>query len=119
MKTEYFLFPFGKPTPNDPTKPITDITGAWEAMRKRAGVRCRLHNLRHTAGTKMAEAGVPESTMLALMGAHEQGDDGTLLAYSHGCKTRCRGSDDDWIRRENSEEVPTKVLTVEGADLIQ
>ena len=28
----------------------------------------RLHDLRHTAATKMAEAGVPESTMLSLMG---------------------------------------------------
>jgi integrase len=34
-RPEYHLFPFGKPTPNDPTRPITDITGAWEALRKR------------------------------------------------------------------------------------
>lgn len=27
-KLEHYLFPFGKPTPADPTKPITDITGA-------------------------------------------------------------------------------------------
>jgi integrase len=27
-----------------------------------------LHDLRHTVATKMAEAGAPESTMLALMG---------------------------------------------------
>jgi integrase len=25
----HYIFPFGKPTPNDPTRPITDITGAW------------------------------------------------------------------------------------------
>jgi hypothetical protein len=41
-RPEYHLFPFGKPTPNDPTRPITDITGAWEAPRKRAGVQCRV-----------------------------------------------------------------------------
>ena len=34
---EHYLFPFGKPTPNDPTRPITDISGAWDALRKRAG----------------------------------------------------------------------------------
>lgn len=79
-RREYYLFPFGKPTPNDPTKPITDITGAWEALRKRAEVQCRLHDLRHTAATKMAEAGVPESTMLALMGHMSRA---MLERYSH------------------------------------
>lgn len=64
----WYLFPFGKPTPSDPTRHITDITGAWDALRKRAGVECRFHDLRHTAATKMAEAGVPESTMLAILG---------------------------------------------------
>jgi integrase len=24
----HYLFPFGKPTPKDPSKPITDVTGA-------------------------------------------------------------------------------------------
>lgn len=61
-------FPFGKPQPSDPTRPITNISSAWNALRKAAGVQCRLRDLRHTAATKMAEAGVPESTMLALMG---------------------------------------------------
>jgi integrase len=60
-----YLFPYGKPTPSDPTRPITDITGSWDALRKRAGVKCRFHDLRHTVATKMAEAGVLESTMLA------------------------------------------------------
>ena len=41
------------------THTVTDISGAWDALRKRAGVQCRLHDLRHTAATKMAEAGVP------------------------------------------------------------
>jgi integrase len=65
---ELNLFPFGKPTPSDPTRCITNITSAWDALRKRAKVNCRLHDLRHTAAIKMAEAGVPESTMLALVG---------------------------------------------------
>lgn len=68
MEEEWFLFPWGKPGPTYPTRPITDISGAWEALRKRAKVKCRFHDLRHTAAAKMAEAGVPESTMLALMG---------------------------------------------------
>ena len=50
------------------------------ALRTKAGVQCRLHDLRHTAATKMAEAGVPESTMLALMGHMSRA---MLERYSH------------------------------------
>jgi integrase len=118
-RAEYFLFPFGKPTPNDPAKPITDITGAWEALRKRAGVQCRLHDLRHTAATKMAEAGVPESTMLALMGHMSRA---MLERYSHIRMAAKRDAVEAMtigFDAKNSEEVPTKVPTVETADLIQ
>ena len=79
-RPEHYLFPWCKPTPRDPTKPITDITGAWDALRKRAGVSCRLHDLRHTAITKMAEAGVAESTMLAIVGHMSRA---MLERYSH------------------------------------
>ncbi len=37
-------------------------------MRTDAGVECRFHDLRHTAFTKMVEAGVPEGVIRALMG---------------------------------------------------
>jgi integrase len=66
--------------PSDPTRPNGDVTTARDAMRKRAKIRCRLHDLRHTAATKMAQAGVPESTMLALMGHMSRA---MLERYSH------------------------------------
>ena len=68
LRSESYLFPYGKPVPNDPTKPTTTLKTAWASLRKKAGVNCRLHDIRHTVATTMAEAGVPESTMLALMG---------------------------------------------------
>ena len=40
----------------------------------------RFHDLRHTAATKMAEAGIPESTMLSLMGHMSRA---MLERYSH------------------------------------
>ena len=84
-KPEWYVFPGrqGKgtnPRPLDPTRPVGDITSAWETLRERCGVRCRLHDLRHTAATKMAESGVPESTMLALMGHMSRA---MLERYSH------------------------------------
>jgi integrase len=115
----YYLFPFGKPTPNDPTRPITDVTSAWEALRKRAGVQCRLHDLRHTAATKMAEAGVPESTMLALMGHMSRA---MMERYSHIRMAAKREAVEAMTIRKpetNSEAVPTKSTTVEGSATIQ
>ena len=38
------------------------------SRRLDCGVDCRLHDLGHTFATTLAENGVPESTMLALMG---------------------------------------------------
>ena len=57
----------------DPTRPIGDWKEAWEKAKKRAGVilsgkaqeeeseplKCRFHDLRHTAVTRLLEGGVP------------------------------------------------------------
>ena len=51
--------------PVDPQRLITTINNAWESVRRRAGVKCRFHDLRHTAYTKMAEAGVAEAIIMA------------------------------------------------------
>ena len=76
----HYVFPFGSPIPKDPTRPTVEIKTAWNSIRKAAGVDCRWHDLRHTAATKMAEAGIPESTMLALMGHMSRK---MLERYSH------------------------------------
>jgi integrase len=87
IRPESYVFPgrVGRPQkgqqrPLDASKPVGNITKAWEALRERCGVHCRLHDLRHTAATKMAEAGVPESTMLAIMGHMSRA---MLERYSH------------------------------------
>jgi integrase len=84
---ERFVFPgrSGRPTegtkrPFDPMKPTESIKTAWATLREASGVDCRLHDLRHTAATKMAEAGVPESAMLAIMGHMSRS---MLERYSH------------------------------------
>jgi len=52
----------------DPTKPVGDWKEGWEAAKKRAGVGCRFHDLRHTGCTRMLEAGVPFSVVSEIMG---------------------------------------------------
>jgi integrase len=74
-----YLFPWGSP-PSDPTRPTTNISTAWNTLRGDTGVSCRIHDLRHTFATHLAEEGVPESTMLALMGHMSRS---MLERYSH------------------------------------
>jgi hypothetical protein len=64
----HYVFAWGSPVPSDPTRPVSYIKHGWETLRDLAKVSCRLHDLRHTFATRLAENGVPESTMLALMG---------------------------------------------------
>jgi len=52
----------------DPSKPVGDWKEGWEAAKKRAGVTCRFHDLRHTGCTRMLEAGVPFSVVSEIMG---------------------------------------------------
>jgi integrase len=69
IKAGHFLFPFRrKGSIYDPSTRVVDITAAWDLARIRANVHCRFHDLRHCAATKLAEAGVAESTMLAILG---------------------------------------------------
>ena len=52
----------------DPTKPIGSIKEAWEAAKARAGVKCRFHDLRHTAVSRMLDAGVPIAKVAKIVG---------------------------------------------------
>jgi len=52
----------------DRTKPFGSWKRAWITAKKRAGVECRLHDLRHYFLTNLAESEVSDSTILALAG---------------------------------------------------
>lgn len=65
----WYLFPFSRVVaPVDPERPCTTLKHAWETVRRAAGVKCRFHDLRHTAITRMLEAGAPEHAVRALVG---------------------------------------------------
>ena len=63
-EAQHYLFPFGKPQPTDPTRPTTTLKTVWSSIREEAKVCCRLHDLRHTALTKMAEAALVRAPCL-------------------------------------------------------
>ena len=68
-RPDWFLFPFSRIVlPIDPARPCTTLKHSWESVRRAAGVRCRFHDLRHTAITRMLESGAPEHAVRALVG---------------------------------------------------
>jgi integrase len=52
----------------DVEKPIGSWKVAWGACRESAGVNCRLHDLRHTFVSRLAEAQTADQTIMALAG---------------------------------------------------
>ncbi len=52
----------------DPNTPMGSIKEAWEAAKARAGVTCRFHDLRHTAVSRMLDAGVPIAKVAKIVG---------------------------------------------------
>jgi integrase len=118
LRPEYYLFPSGAPFPIDPSKPVQEVKKAWGTLQRKSGVRCRMHDLRHTVATRMAEAGVPEGTMLALLGHMSRA---MLERYSH-IRMAAKRTAVDSLRLEIGpipEGPATKVSTVEKAVVVQ
>ncbi|GIU78798.1 MAG: hypothetical protein KatS3mg005_2036 [Bryobacteraceae bacterium] len=80
IRPEWFVFPAGSPAPNNPRKPVSDFKHGWETIRERSGVQCRMHDLRHTFISRLAESGVPEVTLMELAGHVSRS---MMLRYSH------------------------------------
>ena len=118
-RPEYFLFPFSHRWQADPTRPTLSVKKAWGSVRKEAAVRCRFHDLRHTALTKMAEAGVPESVMMALAGHLSRA---MLERYSH-VRMKAKREAVETMRtarpKHVSNEVPTESPTIAPGEIVQ
>jgi len=66
--------PFVFPSPNDPAKPRGDLKTPWVRIRKAAGLPgVTLHDLRRTAGSHMAQAGVPLQVIQEVLGQSHPG----------------------------------------------
>lgn len=80
IKPEWYVFPFGKPYPQDPMRPITSLKTAWKTVRRKAGVQGRWHDNRHTLITDLAESGAGDETIKDIAGHVSQR---MLKHYSH------------------------------------
>jgi integrase len=71
---EHYVFPSekygqnGSPYAINLAKPMGTLKEGWEIARKRSGIQCRFHDLRHTACTRLLEGGVPFAILAQIMG---------------------------------------------------
>lgn len=52
----------------DPEKAMGSFKEAWESAKRKSGVTCRFHDLRHSACTRLVERGVPLPVIASLLG---------------------------------------------------
>lgn len=115
---EHFIFPAekygeGGPYATDPTRPIGSWKEAWEAAKKRVGVVCRFHDVRHSACTRLLEAGTPFSVVAAIMGWAPSTMVMMSRRYGHIGQTACAeavknlngpGSGFSWVQNQIQSE---------------
>jgi integrase len=80
IQDEWYVFPWGRPYPSDPTRHITSFKTAWKTVKKKAKVRGRWHDNRHTLITELAEAGAGDETIMQIAGHIDRQ---MLTHYSH------------------------------------
>jgi integrase len=68
IQPEWYMFPFGKPRPSDPTRPMVTLKTSWGNARKKANVQGRWHDNRHTLVTDLAESGAGDETIRDIAG---------------------------------------------------
>lgn len=52
----------------DPNTPTREVKTAWKGAKEQSGVKCRFHDLRHTACTRLLERGASFPIVAAIMG---------------------------------------------------
>jgi len=112
LRPNWYVFPHSnRLAPDDPTRPVTSMKSAWQSVRAAANVTCRLHDLRHSFCTKLAEAGVSEGTMMDIMGHMSAA---MLKRYSHIRAHARREAIDALESRQFPNQVAKEVASDDG-----
>jgi len=119
---------------SDPTKPMKDWKEAWEAAKRRAGaalmhsamqkatpvrqepaepLKCRFHDLRHTACTRLLEGGVPYPVVSSIMGWSAATAIRMAKRYAHIGQSAMREAMEVLGRGANSHTLPKEAPIVE------
>lgn len=65
---DHYVFPTETGRVLDPTMPVIDNKTAWRTAKRRAKVKCRFHDLRHTAVSRMLDGGAPMAKVAKIVG---------------------------------------------------
>lgn len=68
IQPQWYIFPFGRPRPWDPTRPQTTLKTAWRNVKKKAKVTGRFHDTRHTLITELAESATGDEVIRDIAG---------------------------------------------------
>jgi len=80
-RPEWYVFPFGKPQPTDPTKSATSFKTVWAAIKTKTEITGRWHDSRHTFITDLAESGEASDETIRDIAGHVSKQ--MLKHYSH------------------------------------
>jgi integrase len=80
-RPEWYVFPFGKPQPTDPTRPVTTLKTVWGKVKAATGLAGRWHDNRHTFITDLAESGEAADEVIQDIAGHVSKQ--MLKRYSH------------------------------------
>src|SRR5262245_17504878 len=107
---DQFVFPTGKARQYDATKPITTFKTAWKNVLRKAKVKCRLHDTRHTLITKLAESGASDETIMAIAGHVSRR---MLSRYAH-IRTEAKRHALESVATQHSIEASEALLEMAG-----
>jgi len=115
IQPQWYVFAFGRPWPNDPTRPIVTLKTSWNNARKKAGVTGRWHDNRHTLITDLAESGAPDETIRDIAGHVSKQ---MLKHYSHIRMAAKRGALEGIVAKPKPQE-PGKSEPDGGDQVVQ
>ncbi len=101
LQPDWYVFPFGKPLPNDPTRPVVTLKTSWDNVRAKAKVKGRWHDNRHTLITDLAESGAADETIRQIAGHVSRQ---MLKHYSHIRMAAKRQALEGIIKHSKSQE---------------
>lgn len=101
IRPEWYVFAFGRPWPNDPTRPMVTLKTSWNNVRVKAGVTGRWHDNRHTLITDLAESGAADETIRDIAGHVSRQ---MLKHYSHIRMAAKRGALEGIVTKPKGHE---------------
>jgi integrase len=105
IQPQWYVFPFGKPRPSDPSRPVTTLKTAWNNVRKKAKVTGRWHDHRHTMITDLAESGAGDQTIMDIAGHVSKS---MLKHYSHIRMEAKRDALESLVKRASPKKSPPR-----------